>query len=690
MALQKLQFTPGVNREITSLSGEGGWYDCDKVRFRFGYPEKIGGWSPLTDLDTRFLGVCRSMINWVTLADENLLGLGTHLKYYIERGGVYNDITPLRASGSVTSNAFTTVDASTTIQVNDTAHGANEGEFVTITTLTTDLDGDIDDTDTTIVADDTSGFATSGAIWIEDERITYSGVTATDFTGCTRGTGGTTAIAHLSNTTIYQDIGGVPGHAIDGNHAVHVIDANEYEIVITTAATITETVGNALFAYEIAIGGDVYTLGTGWGTGPWGMGGWGDPSTNGVGIQLRLWNHANFGEWLILGVRGGELYIWKPDANPNTFNRATALTLEAGADEIPVVHNTLLISDVSRFVICFGVNEIGSSDIDPMLIRWSDQESTVKWVPSITNQAGFRRLSNGSYIVAARQTRQEILVWTDTALYSMQYIGPPYVWNIQMLVDNVSIASPNAISVTDDAVFWMGRGNFYIYNGRSDTLPCTVRKYVFDNMNVSQMYQIVSGTNQDFNEVWWFYCSSESDNIDRYVIYNTIENLWYYGTMSRTAWLDSPLRSSPMGVVEGQVYFHENGTDDGETNPKSAISSFIQSADVDIADGDQFGIMWRIVPDITFNGSNTNLPSAFMGVRPRVSPGSEYGFQAGSNVMSDDNFSSIRIYAVERFTQYVYARARGRQMAFRVGSTTLGTQWQLGVPRIDVRTDGRR
>ena len=692
MPLKKLEFRPGLNREVTSLAGKGGWLDGDKIRFRSGYPEKIGGWTSLTDLSNTFLGAGRTLINWVTLASENLLGIGTHLKYYIERGGVYNDVTPLRDTATISSNAFDTTSGSGIVRVNDTAHGCAEGDYVTITTPTTSLNGSITDSDTTIVGVSTTNFAASGAIWIGSERITYSGKTATDFTGCTRGTGGTTAAAHASGVTVYVDVNGISGSILNDNFAVDVVSANTYDITTTGTATSTATLGYAVLQYEVAIGNEKYSLGTGWGAGPWGgvsgSTGWGDAAETGIGVQLRLWNHANFGEWLLMGIRGGALYIWKPDASPSIYNRATALTAEAGASDVPTVHNHLLVSDVSRFVICFGVNEAGSSDIDPMLIRWSDQESVTNWTPAITNQASFQRLSRGSFIVTAKQTRQEILVWTDTALYSMQYIGPPYVWGFTLLMDNISIMSPQSVVINDNSVIWMGQGNFYIYDGQVNTLPCSVRRYVFDDMNMDQAYQVVSGINGVYDELWWFYCSAGSSDIDRYVIYNDVDQVWYYGTLERTAWLYSPIRQHPMGIKDGQVYYHEVGNDDGETNPPTAIESYVQSSDVDLDDGDRFAYIWRTMPDITFDDSTVDTPQATISLKARRSAGGSYGVIKSGDVISGQNYTSTPVYLVQTFTEYVYTRLRGRQITVRVGSDTVGTHWRLGTMRVDVKQDG--
>lgn len=692
MALKKLALVPGINREVTSLAGKGGYFDCDKVRFRSGFPERIGGWTPLTQTGAPFLGTGRSLINWISLDNADLLGIGTHLKYYVEAGGTYNDITPLKATTVTASNAFTTTAGSATVQVTVASHGCANGDFIGITTKTTTVSSLVSDIDVVVNVASTTDFATVGAVWIDSELIVYTGVTATSFTGCIRGAGGTSAVSHDASTTVYIDVGGISGSILNDNYSVTVVGSNDVNIGVAALATSTATSGYASVALEVPTGGDIYTVGRGWGAGAWGGGTtrkWNRPADTGIGIQLRLWNQSNFGEWLLLGVRGSALYVWKPNASPSIFDRATKLTAEAGASDVPTIHNHFLVSDVSRFAICFGVNDYGSADLDPMLIRWSDQESIVNWTPSITNQASFQRLSKGSYIVTAKQTGSEILVWTDTSVYSMQYIGPPYVWGLSMLMDNVSLMSTNAVVVNDSSVVWMGKGNFYIYDGQVKTLPCSVRRYVFDDMNNDQAAQVVSGINGVYDELWWFYCSAGSNEIDRYVIYNDAENLWYYGTLNRTAWLYSPVRQHPMAVKDGQVYYHESGDNDGETNPAQAIDSYVQTSDIDIDDGDRFAFVWRTVPDITFDGSTSANPQATLSIKARRNPGASYLPTASGEVISADNYTTAPVHLVQRFTQYVYTRVRGRQISLRVGSNSLGTLWRMGMPRIDVKVDGR-
>ena len=647
MPLQKLQLRPGVNRESTTLANEGTWFEMDKVRFRSGYPEKLGGWT----LDTgsavatlqppagSYWGVCRSLFNWVTLSGFNLMGLGTNLKYYIQQtsGGAFYDVTPIRLIDAGVTNAFTTTNNSTTVVVNDTAHGGQTGDFVTI-----------------------------------------SGVAGT--------------------------VNGIPNSALNREFQLTRITANTYSIVVSSAATSSGTAGTATFTYQINTGSEIYTVGVGWGAGGWGgdsdgtLTGWGVAAPVGLGVelQLRLWSQANYGQDLIINPRGGALYLWKVNASPTVYDRAVLLSSTSPSPydtdaDCPSVCNAVAVSDSSRFVIAFGCNDYGETNIDPLLVRWSDQEDYATWAPAATNQAGSYRLSTGSSIVANLQTRQEILVWTDAALYSMQYLGPPYVWGFQILGANISIAGPNSIATAANITYWMGLDKFYMYSGRVETLYCPLRQYIFGDINLQQQYQFFSSTNEGYNEIWWFYCSANSTVIDRYVVYNHLEQIWSYGNMSRTAWTDSPLRDFPAAAgYNGQLIYHENGVNDGTTNPPSPIESYIQSADFNIGDGHNYGFVWRMIPDITFDGSYVNNPAVTITMRPRQNPGSNYGAAPSPEVISAQNYQGQRNYVVQQFTEIVYTRIRGRQMAFKISSDGLGVQWQLGVPSIDVRPDGRR
>ena len=812
MPLQKLQFRPGVNREGTTLANEGGWFDGDKIRFRSGYPEKVGGWSTISDYS--FIGTCRSLWNWITLKFFNLMGVGTERKFYIEYGGVYYDITPVRTYATLT-NPFATTINSNRVTVTDVNHGAVTGDYVIfsgatavggldlngefeITYVNTDtytiiatanatatvasgggtvtaeyqinsgatissaqvgwgaglwggvitgaaitqLNGAINDSVTTITVDATAAFPTATVldpktILIDDELITYTSTNSTQFLGCTRGTSGTTAASHADNVIVYNAV-------------------------------------------------DYF--------------GWGESASASTNAQLRLWSQSNFGEDLLFSPRQGSLYYWSPGtgtapaistrgilvgafsgtANTNSTPPGTTLTVTGvtsgnifvgmtvsgtgisagttiaafgtgtggvgtytlsatatatntgitltGTSNVPSQINEILVSDSSRIVIAFGCTNylapLGDGLFDPMLVRWSNQEDYTEWTPSATNQAGSYRLSHGSYIVGALQTRQEILIWTDSAIYSMQYLGSPLVWGFTLLADNISIVSQNAMATAAGVVYWMGVDKFYVYSGRVETLPCSVRTYVYSNINRTEFPQAFSGTNEGFSEIWWFYCSAdaaESGHLlqqtnfdllqengdlilnegistavptDRYVIFNYLDRVWYYGNMERSAWLDTPLRNFPTAAtMTNQLVEHENGNDDGTTNPSSPIYAYIQSSDFDIGDGHNYGFAWRMLPDITFDGSTTAdpaFPQVTMTMRPRQNPGAPYNTAPSPTVQADKPYGVIHNYTVQEFTEIIYTRVRGRQLALKIESNTLGTQWQLGVPRLDVRPDGRR
>lgn len=660
MPLQKLQLRPGVNRESTTLANEGTWFEMDKVRFRSGYPEKIGGWvkdngpntSALQPSTGTLWGVCRSLWNWLNLAGFNLMGLGTNLKYYIQNGtgGGFYDVTPLRETTAAGAVTFAATNGSSVITITDPGHGAQSNDFVTF----------------------------SGAV----------------------GLGGNITAAILN-----------------AEHQITYLSSSTYSITVSATANASDT-GNGgasvVAAYQITTGNAIYTSNVGWGAGGWGgfVGsgtptGWGSPSTSGVGIgqQLRLWSESNFGQNLVLNPRGGALYYWAVDASPTIFNRAQILSstntnTQNGIQywltdaDCPTICNFVMVSDASRFVIAFGCNDYGSATQDPLLVRWSDAENILVWEPLETNDAGSYRLSHGSEIVGAMQARQEILIWTDAALYSMQFLGPPDIWGFQILADNISIVGPNAMATAANITYWMGLDKFYMYSGRVETLYCPLRQYIFGDINLQQQYQFFASTNEGFNEVWWFYCSANSTTIDRYVIYNHLERIWSYGNLTRTAWLDSPLRNYPSaaGLVSGNstLIYHEQGVDDASVNPPVAISAYCQSADFDIGDGHNYGFGWRMIPDITFDGSTVNNPSVVFTLRPRQNPGANYNTADTPTVTSAQNYQSQRNYTVQQFTQIVYTRIRGRQMAFKVSSDGLGVQWQLGVPSLDIRPDGRR
>lgn len=626
MPLKKILPRPGVNRENTKYTTEGGWYDCDKIRFRQGTPEKIGGWVRFSA--NTFLGICRSLWNWITLAGLDLVGVGTNLKFYIERGAQYYDITPIRSTVTLT-NPFTATDGSAVITVLDVAHGCVTGDYVT-----------------------------------------FSGAT---------GLGGNITAAVLNRE--YQ---------------VTVLTVDTYTFTATATANATDASGSpgggtVTAAYQINSGPAFSVPLTGWGAGPWGSGSWGTTSST---DSLRLWSQAAFGEDLIINPRGGGIYYW--DASAGLTQRAVNISTLSGANGTPTIANFVLVSDTSRFVFAMGTTDVVTNAYDALLIRWSDQENVASWTPSAISQAGDIRLSHGSVIVGAVQTRQEIVVWTDSAMYSLQYLGAPEVWGSQLLGDNLSICSQNAMTLASGVVYWMGIDKFYKYDGRVSTLRCDLRQHVYQNINTAQFGQVFCGTNEGFNEVWWFYCSEGSTTVDRYVIYNYLEDIWYYGTMSRSAWLDSGLKANPIAATySNNLVSHEVGNDDQETATALPINAYVTSSEFDLDDGHNFAFVWRLLPDITFRGSTAASPQVTMYLLPLNNSGSGYhvdNVSANQSVGGDSfaNVTRVATVPVEEFTGQIYTRVRGRQMAIKVESTALGVAWQLGAPRLDLRPDGRR
>jgi hypothetical protein len=636
MPLKKLLFRPGVSRENTRYLSENvgptgvngaysaGWYDCDKVRFRSGSPEKIGGWERISA--NFFLGVCRSMWNWITLGGANLLGVGTNLKFYIENGGAYYDITPIRASSTINNNPFVATLSSSVITVTDTAHGCLTGDFVTF----------------------------SGAVGLG---------------------------------------GNITAGVLNAEYQVTVIDANSYTITVSAVANATDVSGSpgggasVVAAYQINTGFEYAVPLVGWGAGGWGSGPWGTGTSSSE--TLRLWSQFNFGEDLIFGPRGGAIYYW--DSSVGTGARAVNLTTLGGASDVPTIQNFVLVSDVSRFVLAFGCNDIGSAVQNPMLIRWSDQEDAANWTPAPTNQAGSLQLSRGSEIIGAIQSRQEVVVFTDNAVYALQYLGPTDGWGAVLLGDNTSIVSQNAVAIASGVTFWMGVYKFYKYDGRVQTLRCDLRQYIFSDLDKDQYAQVFAGTNEGFNEVWWFYCSEGSDVVDKYAIYNYLEDIWYYGSMGRTAWLDSGLRDYPIAATYlKNIVDHESGVDDNSTATPTAIAATITSAEFDLDDGHNFMFLYRVLPDITFRGSEAESPTARMYMQPLKNSGS--GYTTPPSVGGENNRPITRtaVLPIEAFTGQIFTRVRARQMSVKVESTDLGVTWQLGAPRLDLRADGRR
>ena len=749
MPLQKLQFRPGVNREGTTLANEGGWFESNRVRFRSGFPEKIGGWAAYSA--NKYNGVCRSLWNWITTKGFNLLGVGTHTKFYVENGGTFNDITPTGLAAGLPiatigtgwgtgpwspyitttlTDPFTATGAGVSVlTVTQASHGLDNGDYVYFTSIASDPCG-IDK-----------------AVMTKAFEITKTGTNTYTIS---------TVIGSLTYTTTSSAASG-------GSVSVSYPDAA------------------VPASYER---------------------GWGVAFANtDFLLQLRLWSQASFGDYLIFNPRGGGMYIWQPgttSAEPNFAQEGVLISPSSSTPSgwssvvaqasCPDLVNKVMVSDGSRIVIAFGCNDPSGTlfpdlvtALDPMLIRWSAQETYLTWFPAITNQAGFFRLSHGSSIVSAIQSRQEIVVCTDAAVYSMQYTGAPFIWSFTLLADNISIAGPNAMATANGVTYWMGVDKFYVYSGRVETLPSSLRQYVFDDINFDQNAQIFAGTNEGYNEVWWFYCTANSNVVDRYVIFNHLDRVWYYGELNRTAWSDSPLRpypeaagmtgtyfngsisnnvltvteitsdntptidvantptlfgdnipsgititsqlsgsaggigtysvinpADPLGtfvttselisavtIDNGMILDHEASVNDGMSNPASPISCFVQSSDFDIGDGHNYGFVWQIIPDITFDGSDTSgvinvNPEVTFTVRPRQNPGSNYGASNTPTVQSAQSYAQQQVYNVQEFTEIVYTRVRGRQMAFKVSSNTIGTQWQLGTPRINVRPDGRR
>ena len=623
MTLQKAVFNPGINREGTDYSNEGGWFDVNLVRFRKGYPEKFGGWTKNTP--NTFLGTCRALHPWVALEGTKYLGLGTTWKYYIEEGSNFNDVTPIRTTTAAGDVTFAATDGSSTITVSDTAHGAVKNDFVTFSDAVS-LGGNI-------TAD------------VLNQEYQIVSVTTDTYTITAKDTNGDTVTANSSDT---------------GNGG-------------------SSTVGT----YQINVGLDVYIPGTGWGLNGWGEGTFGSSTALSVINQLRLWTHDHFGENLIMNVRGGGIYQWTE--NNGTDTRAVDMSSISGANLVPTVGLQVITSEKDRHLIVLGadpLNDAGTArtgTVDPMLIAFSDQEDNLQFEPLITNTAGSLRLSSGSSIIGAVKSRQEILVWTDTALYSMQFVGPPFTFAVNLVNEGTGLVGPKAAVTAPSAIYWMGYNNFYSYNGSVQTIPCNVHNYVFNDINLVQSFKINAFTIADKNEVGWFYCSSSSDEIDRYVIYNYMENLWTYGQLSRTAWLDAGIENFPRAVNGGYLYQQEIGFD-ADGSPMTNV--FIESSDFDIGEGDQFTFIRRIIPDFKFI-ENENNGSINIVVKTRNFPG--------------DSLTTNSTNEISETTQQAYVRGRARQMVLRFESNddadndgNLGIGWRLGATRIDIKADGRR
>jgi len=706
MPLKKIVFKSGVNRENTRYTTEGGWYECDKIRFRQGTPEKIGGWYQIST--STFLGICRSLWNWVTLGSLNLLSVGTNLKFYIESGGFYSDITPNKYTSTTTTltGAFTTFIGVKTVSVAWTGSNLNTGDVVNITGSSSAVGG--------VPASDFNGQFTVTKIDANNFQITVNTAASSSTTGGSAVTvnlfryvvsltnpfqcfiGSTlirvTATLHgliTNNYVNFTTTSTFNGVTINGFYQINVIDVNTFTInASTTASANASSQGGAvLVKYQINTGPSISIPVSGWGSGTWSSGTWGTSST--ATQDLRLWSQSNFGENLLYAPRGGAIYYWIAANNVTTIGYDIATIY--GSTDVPIVQNCIAVSDASRFVFAFGCNDYGVTTQDPMLIRWSDQESVSNWTPAATNQAGSLRLSHGSLIVTSMQVRQEILVWTDSTIYSLQYVGPPAVWGSNLLGDNISIVGQNATVLASGIVYWMGRDKFYKYDGSISTLICDLRQYIYGNINLSQASQFFATSNEGFNEVWFFYCSELSTTIDSYVIYNYVEQIWYYGSMGRTAWLDTGLRNYPLAATySNNIVYQEYGVDDGETIPATAINSYILSSEFDIDDGHNFAFIYRVLPDLNFNGSTSVAPNLTMTLYPMQNSGSGYNNPTSRGGVNYGLITRTSVVTIEQFTGTIFTRVRGRQLAIKVENNNLGDQWQLGAPRIDVRPDGRR
>ncbi len=636
MPLTKLQFKPGINKEVTSYSNEGGWNDCDKVRFRAGYPEKIGGWVKLGS--SSFLGTCRALHPWQTLSLEKYIGVGTNQKYYVEEGRAYYDITPLRSTTGAGDVTFAASNGSSTITVTDTSHGANEGDFVTFSGATT-LGGNI-------TAD------------VLNQEYRINEVTGTN-----------------TYTILAREVASVSSITVDGTYTPTQVTANSSD----TANGGSSVIGK----YQLNLGLDSQVGGNGWGAGTWGRGTWDSGADVGTDGILRVWTHDNFGEDLLINVREGGIFYW--DSSGGVTTRAVELNTLANSNLAPTIAKQIMVSDRDRHVLAFGCDpESNIGTQDPLLIRFSSQESLTDWQTTATNTAGELKLGSGSEIVVAIETRQQILVFTDTSLYTLQFLGPPITFGVQIISENLSIRGSKAAIAVEDTVFWMGLTEFYIYTGTVQKLPCSVKDHVFSDFNQQQAEKVVASVNSAFSEVWWFYPSASSSELDKYVIFNYEQKIWYVGNLTRTAWMDRGVNELPIAAnTDGYLYEHEIGSDDGTTSPATAISAHIESSQIDIGDGDKFSFITRVIPDITFRSSATDSTASFV-VKARNSPGGNYLQTETKDIVKT---ASVPI---EQFTEDARIRLRGRSFALRIESSDTGVEWRLGSPRLDIRPDGRR
>ena len=713
MPMTALKFRPGIVSDITSYSAEGGFVDGDKVRFRFGFPEKFGGWEKYSP--NTYLGSARRLHNWVALDGSDFMGIGTHLKYYIEEGQTFNDVTPIRQTTSAGDVTFSATDGSTTITVSDPAHGANEKDFVTfsgavslggvitadilnqeyqITSLISSNSYEI----TASVAANSSdtgngGSSVVGAYQINvglDNTVGGTGWGAGQWSGTTSGALATTinegAEYSNSDTTLTVTSG-------TGIVATDLILIEEELLTVSSVSTNDLTVTRASSGTTAAAHADgtLVRLAVGNADSANDFVGWGNAASVTVpGAQIRFWSHDNFGEDIIMNPRDGGIYYW--DKTNGLGNRAVELSATStysGETSVPTIAKQVLVSDQDRHVIVFGCDGLGANSSatqgngvqDPLLIRFSSQENPVDFFPTATNTAGDLRLGGGSTFVQAVETKQQILVFTNKTLHAMKFIGPPFTFGLQELSKNITIMSPFSAIAVEDAVFWMGVDTFYVYSGgQTIQLPCTVKDKVFLDFNFEERDKVHVGLNSEFSEILWFYPSSAGTEIDKYVAYNYLEKVWYYGTLVRQAWLDRGIRNLPQATGNQYLYNHEVGFDDDG----SAMTSFIESSAIDIGDGDKFLFLKQVIPDITFNGSTSVNPDVAFTMKSRNNPGAN--FNETTQVTTQRSATS----PVEQFTEKLNYRLRGRSFALRIDSTSLGTKYKLGTPRVDIRQDGRR
>jgi hypothetical protein len=709
MPLTKLQFKPGINREITKYSNEGGWVDCDKIRFRFGYPEKFGGWEKMSS--NTYEGTARRLHNWLALDGSNFLGVGTHLKYYIEEGGTFNDVTPIRAS-TTNSTTFAATNGSANITVTETNHGAAENDFVTFSNAVS-----------------LGGLVTASILNAEHQIVsvtnanTYVITVSVTANSSDTGNGGSATDAEYQITVgLDSQVGGTGwGAGLFGGttagalttQLAEALDDSETAIDVDSATGITAG-DTILIEEELITVGTISsnTLGTGGGPSTRGASGttaathadntivqlavgnassdddftgWGIAAVSGTTREIRTWSHDNFGEDLLINPRDGAVYRW--DKTNGLSTRAVELSTISGAENVPTIAKQVLVSDQGH-VFAFGANTYATTTQDPLLVRFSSFDNPLVYTVSATTSAGFLSIGSGSEFVQAVKTKREILVFTDISLHTLRYLGAPLYYGIEQIASNITIMGPHAAVATQDFVFWMGKDNFYVYAGGTQTLPCTVKDKVFLDFNSQQADKVVAGINSEYTEVIWFYPSETNSlnnggtgDIDKYVVYNYGQKIWYFGTLSRTAWLDRGIRTFPIAASSSYLFNHETGYDDDG----SAMTSFIESAPMDIGDGDKFSLIQKVIPDLTFEGSvNQSTPAANFTIKARNEPGEDYGNTSSGTA------TRTATSPVELFTNQIDLRARGRSFALRVDSSATGMKWKLGTPRVNIRPDGRR